>query len=106
MLAIFLILSNQLSAQEVEIAGTKYKVTKTETSLQYDNFAIRSETLKLPSHIHTSLIPKELNLGHSSGNCDDVCEGYASLAFDLQGKIVNAKGHSYQKFKELKNNKI
>jgi len=38
----------------------------------------------------------------SGGNCDTVCEAYATLEFDKQGKVINAKGHSYQEYKLLR----
>jgi hypothetical protein len=160
---IFSLLSSaSLVNQEVMIDGNSYQVITTETKLQCDNFSIKAETLRLPSHLHHSQIPKELSIGHAGGNfvghkiqytsqsvmseivgikqqlkgyeklakkrvyiakpvkclsdynvlislygggnCDTVCEAYATLKFNKQGEIVDAKGLSYQEFTDLKQN--
>lgn len=155
-----MLFSTNIAAQEVNIDGTAYQVIKTETKLKCDNFTVHAETLRLPSHLHHSQIPKELSIGHAGGNyighklqytsklarneivgikenlkgyeklaenrvyivkpvkclsdnhvlislygggnCDTVCEAYATIEFDKQGKVINAKGHSYQEYKLLK----
>jgi len=161
-LFIGLLSSASILAQEVMIDGHVYQVIKTESKLQCDNFEIISKTLRLPSHLHHSQIPKELRIGHAGGNyighkliytsklarneivgikenlkgyeklaenrvyiakpvkclsdnhvlislygggnCDTVCEAYATLEFNKQGEIVNAQGLTYQEFKHLKQN--
>lgn len=147
---ILLLLNINLMAQEIEIGGTLFKVTKSETSIECENFSIKAEASKLPSHLHHSQIPKGLSIGHvggnyighklhyisqsvstkvvgikqqlkgyekldkkrvyiakpvkfllnnhvlislyGGGNCNTVCEAYASLEFNKQGELVNAQG--------------